>query len=99
MPLSLTASMAETMANCAKRSRRRAVLLSMDFSGSQVLDLAAEFGLEGGGVEQVDETDAAAAGAECLPEVRDVRAAERIDRAQTGDDDATRHFLAISRSM
>ena len=60
----------------------------------EVLDFAAEMDLEGGRVELLDDADAAAAGAQGRPEARNVRA-ERVDRAQAGDDDAPGHFLAL----
>src|SRR5262249_31068980 len=51
-----------------------------DGGGVEVLDLAAELDLEGGGVELLDRRDAAAAGTQPLPESPDVLP-EGVDRA------------------
>ena len=99
MPLSLTASSAATSANCAKRSSRRTSLASSDGFRVEVLDLAAEVDLEGGGVELLDRADAAPAGQQRLPERRHVHG-ERVDRPHAGDDDAPPVIsCSISRSM
>src|SRR5262249_28651256 len=66
--------------------------------GVEVLDLAADVDLEGGRVELLDNADTAPAGADRLPEPREV-VGERVDGAHAGNDDAARHFLASSRSM
>ena len=55
--------MAATRANWAKRSSRRAVFGVEIGLGVEVLDFAAELHLEGGGVELLDQADAALAGA------------------------------------
>src|SRR5947209_6896254 len=52
--------------------------------GIEVLHLAAEVNLEGGGVELFDAADAAPAGAERAPEFLDVRG-EGVDRPQSRD--------------
>ena len=97
-PLSFTAEREAATANWAKRSSRLAVLRLDDGLRFEVLDLAAEVDLEGGGVELLDDADAAPAGAQPRPEAGNVRA-ERVNRAQAGDDDASGHFLACSFSM
>ncbi len=64
----------------------------------ELLHLPAKVDLERGGVELLDRRDAALAREQGLPVARDVRR-QRVDRPQTGDDDAPRHFLFSSRSM
>ena len=94
-PLSLTASMAATRANWAKRSSRRAVLASRTLSGSKFLTSPPKWTLKARGVELLDRADAALAGAAVLASSSCTSVAERVDRAQPGDDDASRHFFAM----
>src|SRR5262249_32729578 len=74
----------------AIEAARRGDLGVDEFLGGPGVDLAGEMDLESGAVQERDGTDAALALEKALPVGLDVRG-ERIDRAQSGGNDPTRH--------
>ena len=66
--------------------------------GAKVLYFPRKLDFEGGGIDLLNQADAAPAGAKRTPEVLDI-GSERVHCAQAGNDDAPGHFFCNSRSI